>query len=93
MLNRIFKVLTGKGATPSGSIPAAVADSPEFARLNELAPVANKGGTQQASHEHGADFIESLERFVADWKAGLEAGTSRALASPPQVCDCMPWFG
>lgn len=43
--------------------------------------------------EHGADFIESLERFVADWKAGLEAGTSRALASPPQVCDCMPWFG
>lgn len=44
-------------------------------------------------HEHSAEFVESLERFVADWKAGLEGGTSRAMASAPKACDCLPWFG
>lgn len=40
------------------------------------------------------EFIESLEQFVADWKAGLEGEATQAFVQRPLVaCDCAPWFG
>ncbi|PKM42683.1 MAG: hypothetical protein CVV05_16945 [Gammaproteobacteria bacterium HGW-Gammaproteobacteria-1] len=43
--------------------------------------------------DHEADFVESLEQFVADWKSGLENGLQR---SAPDVaredCDCGMWM-
>lgn len=43
--------------------------------------------------EHALDFIESVERFVADWKAGLEGDGQRVGRPVPQARECMPWFG
>ncbi len=42
--------------------------------------------------EHATDFIESVERFVGDWKAGLEGSTPAVHPRPAPGCDCMPWF-
>lgn len=39
------------------------------------------------------EFVESLERFVADWKDGLDGGNPRPEKPTPRDCDCMPWFG
>ncbi|WP_303908907.1 hypothetical protein [Thiohalomonas denitrificans] len=42
--------------------------------------------------EHDPDFIESIEHFVADWKAGIEAGKGRPQATrTPGRCE--PWYG
>ena len=60
MLNRFFKILTGKGATHpehDEKNSAATADSPEFKQLNKLAPVTNNGSNQQSSPENGEDFV------------------------------------
>ncbi len=40
-----------------------------------------------------AEFIESIEHFMADWKMGLEGGPPRARAPAPGSGECMPWFG
>ncbi|MEX2366791.1 MAG: hypothetical protein WD601_09305 [Pseudohongiellaceae bacterium] len=42
-----------------------------------------------------ADFIESLEQFVHDWKVGLEAWQERLqeLISEPHTLECTPWYG
>ena len=43
--------------------------------------------------EHAPDFIESVERFMADWKSGLEGSPRHAGGQAPKPCECMPWFG
>jgi len=42
-----------------------------------------------------SDYHAQLEKFVADWKLGLESGWQRiqqALNSKPKV-ECAPWYG
>jgi len=41
------------------------------------------------------DFVESLEQFAADWKAGLEGelASLRAESAPKAGVQSMPWFG
>jgi hypothetical protein len=45
--------------------------------------------------QHDADFVESLEQFVADWKHGLEHELARvrAATAPKVGQESMPWFG
>ena len=45
--------------------------------------------------EHDEDFIASIEQFVADWKAGLEAGPERLRAAREgkRVGECTPTYG
>ncbi len=45
-----------------------------------------------AGEEHDLELVESLERFVADWKTGLESGAGQP-APRPTAGECMPWFG
>jgi hypothetical protein len=44
--------------------------------------------------QHDADFIESLQQFVDDWKQGLESGKAggRKVSARP-AADCMPIYG
>ncbi|TCS73783.1 hypothetical protein EDC61_1015 [Sulfuritortus calidifontis] len=42
--------------------------------------------------EQAPEFIESLEQFVADWKAGLEGGMAQP-GGRTAVGECMPWYG
>lgn len=42
---------------------------------------------------HEADFVASLEQFVADWKAGVEGGAQRIAADAPRDSgDCGMWM-
>lgn len=43
-------------------------------------------------HSQDADFVESLQQFVDDWCAGLEAGAGH---DAPRAApgECMPWYG
>lgn len=45
--------------------------------------------------QHAPEFVESLEQFVADWKAGLEDWQARLreLAVERAPADCAPWYG
>ncbi len=44
--------------------------------------------------DHDPDFVDSIERFVLDWKQGLEAAPARIRdAGSPQPGEPMPWFG
>ncbi len=56
MLNRFIKLLSGKDAKPDEKITPA-ADSSEFKRLNELAPVSSKNGSLPASEENTEELI------------------------------------
>lgn len=45
--------------------------------------------------EHDSDFIEVLEQFMSDWKAGLESWQTRLqeMASETPATECAPWYG
>ncbi len=45
--------------------------------------------------DHDPEFIKVLNRFVDDWRQGLETGLTqlRADSAPKPGPACMPWYG